>query len=48
VWDRARVSRRGQKPLMLPSHQFTQNTSAEDQPAKFYEAYRKRLKHLYE
>lgn len=39
---------RGYKPVMLPSHQFIQNESAEDQLEKFYEAYRKSLKHLYE
>lgn len=39
---------RGHKPVMLPSHQFTQNINAEEQIAKFYEAYRKSLKHLYE
>jgi uncharacterized phosphosugar-binding protein len=39
---------RGHKPVMLPSHQFAHNDSAEDQLEKFYEAYRKSLKHLYE
>jgi uncharacterized phosphosugar-binding protein len=39
---------RGHKPVMLPSHQFAHNDSAEDQLENFYEAYRKSLKHLYE
>lgn len=38
----------GHKPVMLPSHQFVQNDSAENQLEKFYEAYRKSLHHLYE
>jgi uncharacterized phosphosugar-binding protein len=36
------------KPEMLPSHQFIGNQSAEDQLERFYEAYRKSLRHLYE
>ena len=39
---------RGNKPVMLPSHQFVGNTSAADQLEEFYEAYRKSLKHLFE
>jgi uncharacterized phosphosugar-binding protein len=39
---------RGIKPVLLPSHQFIGNTSAEEQLERFYEAYRKSLKHLYE
>jgi len=39
---------RGVKPVMLPSHQFVGNTTAEQQLEAFYEAYRKSLKHLYE
>jgi len=39
---------RGVKPVVLPSHQFVGNTSAEQQLEAFYEAYRKSLKHLYE
>ncbi len=38
----------GYKPVMLPSHQFVRNDNAEDQLEKFYEAYRKNLRHLYE
>ena len=38
----------GTKPELLPSHQFVGNVSAEEQLEKFYEGYRKRLKHLYE
>ena len=38
---------RGYKPVMLPSHQFVGNTSAEEQLERFYEAYRKSLSHLY-
>lgn len=39
---------RGHEPVMLPSHQFVGNRSAECQLEKFYEAYRKSLRHLYE
>ena len=39
---------RGIKPVVLPSHQFVGNTSAETQLESFYEAYRKSLKHLFE
>ncbi len=39
---------RGVKPVLLPSHQFVGNTSAEEQLERFYEAYRKSLRHLYE
>ncbi len=35
-------------PVLLPSHQFVGNQSAEDQLEKFYEAYRTSLRHLYE
>ncbi|MGH9530527.1 MAG: sugar isomerase domain-containing protein, partial [Terriglobales bacterium] len=38
----------GHKPVMLPSHQFAKNESAEDQTEKFYDAYRQSLRHLYE
>jgi uncharacterized phosphosugar-binding protein len=38
----------GYKPVMLPSHQFAQSDSAEDQLENFYEAYRKSLRHLCE
>ncbi|MFZ0522351.1 MAG: sugar isomerase domain-containing protein [Candidatus Acidiferrales bacterium] len=37
----------GHKPVMLPSHQFVGNETAEDQLEKFYEAYRRSLRHLY-
>ncbi len=39
---------RGVKPVLLPSHQFVGNTSAEEQLEAFYEAYRKSLRRLYE
>jgi uncharacterized phosphosugar-binding protein len=39
---------RGIKPVLLPSHQFVGNQSAEEQLDRFYEAYRKSLAHLYE
>jgi uncharacterized phosphosugar-binding protein len=44
----ARLLDRGVKPVLLPSHQFVGNTSAEEQLERFYEAYRKSLAHLYE
>jgi uncharacterized phosphosugar-binding protein len=43
-----RLLARGVKPVLLPSHQFVGNTSAEEQLERFYEAYRKSLRHLYE
>ncbi|MCC5833101.1 MAG: SIS domain-containing protein [Opitutales bacterium] len=43
-----RLLQKGQKPVMLPSHQFVGDTPAEDQLEAFYEAYRKSLRHLYE
>lgn len=39
---------RGHKPVMLPSHQFVGNVSAEEQLDLFYEEYRKSLRHLHE
>ena len=39
---------RKHKHVLLPSHQFVGNQSAEDQLESFYEAYRKSLRHLYE
>ena len=39
---------RGRKPVLLPSHQFVGNTDAATQLERFYEAYRKSLRHLYE
>ena len=38
----------GYKPVLLPSHQFVGHTSAAEQLERFYEAYRKSLRHLYE
>lgn len=38
---------KGITPVMLPSHQFIGNTSAEQQLEIFYEEYRKSLAHLY-
>jgi uncharacterized phosphosugar-binding protein len=38
---------RGIKPVILPSHQFLDNTSAAEQLDAFYEAYRHSLKHLF-
>ena len=43
-----RLLARGVKPELLPSHQFVGNVSAEEQLERFYEGYRKSLKHLYE
>lgn len=43
-----RLLQAGHTPLLLPSHQFVGNTSAEDQLERFYEAYRRSLSHLYE
>ncbi|HET7212083.1 MAG TPA: SIS domain-containing protein [Terriglobia bacterium] len=43
-----RLLARGIKPELLPSHQFVGNTSAEEQLERFYEAYRRSLRHLYE
>ena len=39
---------KGMKPVILPSHQFIDNTSAAEQLDAFYEAYRQSLKHLFE
>jgi hypothetical protein len=44
----ARLVKRGRKPVLLPSHQFVGNTDAAEQLERFYEAYRKSLRHLYE
>jgi uncharacterized phosphosugar-binding protein len=38
----------GHHPVMLPSHQFVGNVSAEEQLERFYEGYRLSLRHLYE
>ena len=42
-----RLRQLGHKPVLLPSHQFVGNTSAEQQLERFYEEYRKSLAHLY-
>lgn len=39
---------RGVKPVLLPSHQFVGNVNATEQLERFYDAYRRSLKHLYE
>jgi uncharacterized phosphosugar-binding protein len=39
---------RGYKPVLLPSHQFVGDQNAAEQLERFYEAYRRSLKHLYE
>jgi uncharacterized phosphosugar-binding protein len=39
--------RRGSIPTLLPSHQFVDNSNAEEQLELFYEAYRKSLAHLF-
>ncbi|MCZ2148586.1 MAG: SIS domain-containing protein [Bryobacterales bacterium] len=43
-----RLLARGIRPVLLPSHQFIGNTSAEEQLERFYESYRASLRHLYE
>lgn len=43
-----RLLKRGIKPELLPSHQFVGNASAQEQLERFYEAYCRRLAHLYE
>lgn len=42
-----RLLKRNIKPEVLPSHQFVDNVSAEDQLERFYDAYRRSLAHLY-
>ncbi len=42
-----RLLQRGHKPVLLPSHQFIGDTTAEEQLEDFYEAYRKSLSHLF-
>jgi hypothetical protein len=39
---------KGVKPTLLPSHQFVGNASAQEQLERFYEDYRKSLRHLFE
>lgn len=43
-----RMLARGLKPELLPSHQLVDNVSSEEQLERFYEGYRKSLRHLYE
>ncbi len=43
-----RLLKKGIRPVLLPSHQFVGDASAEEQLERFYEAYRKSLRHLYE
>jgi uncharacterized phosphosugar-binding protein len=43
-----RLMGQGIKPELLPSHQFVGDASAAEQLERFYEAYRKSLRHLYE
>ena len=43
-----RLVARGVKPELLPSHQFVGDRSAAEQLERFYESYRKSLRHLYE
>lgn len=42
-----RLLARGHAPVLLPSHQYVGNSSAQEQLERFYEAYRKSLAHLY-
>ena len=43
-----RLVARSFKPVLLPSHQFVGDKDAAAQLERFYEAYRKSLRHLYE
>ena len=43
-----RLVARGSPPVLLPSHQFVGHSNAGAQLERFYEAYRKSLRHLYE
>jgi uncharacterized phosphosugar-binding protein len=43
-----RLTKSGHTPVLLPSHQITGNTDAQEQLERFYEAYRKSLRHLYD
>jgi uncharacterized phosphosugar-binding protein len=43
-----RLVARGVKPELLPSHQFIGDSSAAEQLERFYESYRRSLRHLYE
>lgn len=42
-----KLLQRGHTPVLLPSHQFIGDTTAEEQLEQFYEAYRKSLAHLF-
>jgi uncharacterized phosphosugar-binding protein len=42
-----RLVARGAKPELLPSHQFVGDSSAAEQLERFYESYRRSLRHLY-
>lgn len=42
-----KLLQQGVKPVVLPSHQFIGNTTAEEQLEIFYEGYRKSLAHLF-
>ncbi len=44
----AKLVAKGAPPVLLPSHQFVGNTSAEAQLERFYEAYRTSLAHLFQ
>ena len=43
-----RLVARGVKPELLPSHQFVGHRGAAEQLERFYESYRRSLRHLYE
>jgi uncharacterized phosphosugar-binding protein len=43
-----RLLARGFQPTLLPSHQFVGHTTAAEQLERFYEDYRRSLRHLYE
>lgn len=43
-----RLVARGIKPELLPSHQFVGHSGAAEQLERFYESYRRSLRHLYE
>ncbi len=42
-----KLLQRGHIPVLLPSHQFIGDTTAEEQLEEFYDAYRKSLAHLF-
>jgi uncharacterized phosphosugar-binding protein len=43
-----KMLQRGEKPELLPSHQFVGNSSEDEQLERFYEGYRKSLAHLFQ